>query len=153
MTAVNWLLQELEKVNYHSTEAMIMYAKKLEKQQIIDAYKKGFSEGVCFGAASEYKYITSEQYYNETYRSNKEEQKKLITEIMNEDAKDGLYGSKGSDDHIVDTNEMVEISDEEIEAQALTFAKEESYGELNTDLWKGYVFGAKRIREQLKSRQ
>ena len=43
-----------------------------------------------------------------------------------------------------------EISDEEIEAQALTFAKEESYGELNTDLWKGYVFGAKRMRDQLK---
>jgi hypothetical protein len=42
-----------------------------------------------------------------------------------------------------------QISDKEIEQQALTFAKEESYGELNADLWKGYVFGAKRIREQL----
>jgi hypothetical protein len=42
------------------------------------------------------------------------------------------------------------ITDEEIEAQALTFAKEESYGDLNSDLWKGYVFGAKKMREQLK---
>jgi len=47
----------------------------------------------------------------------------------------------------------VEISDFEIERQALTFAKEESYGELSTDLWKGYVFGAKRMRDRLKTKQ
>jgi ribosomal protein L32 len=46
-----------------------------------------------------------------------------------------------------------EISDEEIEAAALTFAEEESYGELSTDLWKGYVFGAKRMRDRLKTKQ
>ena len=49
--------------------------------------------------------------------------------------------------------ETTSISDDEIEAQALTFAKEESYGELSTDLWKGYLFGAKRMRDQLKSKQ
>jgi len=43
-----------------------------------------------------------------------------------------------------------EISDEEIEAAALTFAEEESYGVLSTDLWKGYLFGAKRMRDRLK---
>lgn len=58
MTAVNWLLQELEKVNYHSTEAMIMYAKKLEKQQIIDAFWEG-GENIQ----------QAENYYNETYGS------------------------------------------------------------------------------------
>ena len=50
----------------------------------------------------------------------------------------------------VDKLPQQEISDEEIEQQALTFAKEESYGELSADLWKGYVFGAKRMRDQLK---
>ena len=33
MTAVDWLLEELKKF-HHPTEAMIMYAKKLEKQQM-----------------------------------------------------------------------------------------------------------------------
>jgi len=87
MTAVNWLIEELKKV-HHPTEAMIMYAKKLEKQQIIDAYQSG--DGDAYNL--EQTEIFAKQYYNET------------------------YGSKGSDDHIVDTNEMVssqtEISDE-----------------------------------------
>lgn len=56
-TAVEWLLQELDKVNYHPTEAMIMYAKKLEKEQIIEAAERW--KGTKF----------AEQYYNETYGS------------------------------------------------------------------------------------
>ena len=32
MESIEWLLSELEKVNYHPTEAMIMYAKRLHKQ-------------------------------------------------------------------------------------------------------------------------
>jgi len=37
-TAVEWLLQEMSKLNNSQpTEAMIMYAKKLEKQQIMNA--------------------------------------------------------------------------------------------------------------------
>ena len=59
-TAVMWLLQELKKVNYHPTEAMIMYAKKLEKQQIIDAYSNN-------GWNDEDERADAEQYYNETY--------------------------------------------------------------------------------------
>ena len=59
MTAVEWLLEELKKV-HHPTEAMIMYAKKLEKQQIIDAYKFGLSDEYVIG---------SDKYYNETYGS------------------------------------------------------------------------------------
>jgi len=39
----------------------------------------------------------------------KEMQKRLITEIMEEDAKDGLY------EHIGDVNKMIEISDEQLE--------------------------------------
>jgi hypothetical protein len=41
MTAVEWLLEELKKV-HHPTEAMIMYAKKLERQQIMDAHISGY---------------------------------------------------------------------------------------------------------------
>ena len=54
-TAVEWLIQELKKVNYHPTEAMVMYAKKLEKQQIIEA---------TYASPR-----TGEDYHNETYKS------------------------------------------------------------------------------------
>ncbi len=37
-----------------------------------------------------------------------------------------------------------EITDKEVDALALEFAKAESYGEFSTDLWKGFVFGFKK---------
>jgi len=37
-----------------------------------------------------------------------------------------------------------EITDKEIEALALEFAIAESYGKVNGDLWKGFVFGFKK---------
>jgi hypothetical protein len=43
-----------------------------------------------------------------------------------------------------------ELTDKEIEALALEFAKEESYGKLNMDLWKGFVFGFKKAVKLLK---
>jgi len=58
MTAVEWLIEELKKV-HHPTEAMIMYAKKLEKQQIKDAWFDGYG-----GSAH-----SEDEYYNETYGS------------------------------------------------------------------------------------
>jgi hypothetical protein len=41
--------------------------KQIGKQQIIDSHHHGFTEGVCFGATTVYKYMTAEQYYNETF--------------------------------------------------------------------------------------
>ena len=42
MTEVEWLLQEMGKLsNGQPTEAMILYAKKLERQQREDAFKEG----------------------------------------------------------------------------------------------------------------
>lgn len=77
MTAVEWLIEELKKV-HHPTEAMIMYAKKLEKQQIIDAYWGGLNGSI--NDYSESKQVGSEiidikygkgadQYYTSTYGS------------------------------------------------------------------------------------
>ena len=67
-TAVDWLVEELKKF-HHPTEAMIMYAKKLERQQIIDAVDIGFEEGSKF--PEDIKLNNAEQYYNETYNTNK----------------------------------------------------------------------------------
>ncbi len=62
MTAVDWLLEELKKF-HHPTEAMIMYAKKLEKQQIVDAFD-------CDGSPEPGEVWISNgvQYYDQTYK-------------------------------------------------------------------------------------
>lgn len=76
MTAVEWLIKELNLEGYDYT---IEQAKQMEKQQIIDAFEL-------------WRTGSGEQYYNET------------------------YGSKGSNERIVDTNKTInsqsEISDE-----------------------------------------
>jgi hypothetical protein len=65
-TAVEWLIEELQKADWIPKDSLIMeyvvnQAKEMEKQQIVDAYDNG-------------KYITSgkefggEQYYNETFK-------------------------------------------------------------------------------------
>jgi len=65
MNSIEWFLSELEKVNYHPTEAMIMYANKLHKQEIIDAkndpknYDAYWDNDVLISSG--------EVYYNETY--------------------------------------------------------------------------------------
>jgi hypothetical protein len=134
-TAVTWLLQELEKVNYHPTEAMIIYAKKLEKQQIIDAFYQ------CGRDNFEHIKVinrSATEYYNET------------------------YGSKGSDEHIVDTNEMIssqtEISDEmsKIEKALYHAWSDYEYQEGNlysTTFRDGWLMAIKWYREQLKKKQ
>lgn len=43
-----------------------------------------------------------------------------------------------------------EALNKDIEKQAFKFAQEESYGEFSGDLWKGFVFGAKWMKEKLK---
>jgi len=59
MTSIEWLLSELEKVNYHPTEAMVMYAKKLEKEQLSDAWYAGDEDGPIHDF---------EYYYQETFK-------------------------------------------------------------------------------------
>ena len=62
MTSVNWLLEELKKV-HHPTEAMIMYANKLHKQEILAAFTEGANDGFngCYDS-------NKEQYYQETFK-------------------------------------------------------------------------------------
>ena len=50
----------------------IAEAKAMHKEEIKNSHKHGFSEGVVFGTSPiGYKYITSEDYYNETFGGNK----------------------------------------------------------------------------------
>jgi hypothetical protein len=72
-TAVEWIEGYLKKFN-HIEESLSLkkafeQAKQMEKEQIKNSFSNGFSEGVVFGASTQYKYQTSEQYYNETFKS------------------------------------------------------------------------------------
>ena len=60
-TAVEWLMLEKALVGYIDDE-MVEKAKEMEKQQIKDAYKKGY----IFGMQN--RNSKPEEYYNETYK-------------------------------------------------------------------------------------
>jgi hypothetical protein len=71
-TAVEWLIEELQKADYIPKDSIIMdyvikQAKEMEKQQIICAYRTGKIEGII---PKEFKKYSSEkQYYNETFKN------------------------------------------------------------------------------------
>ena len=106
MTAVQWLIEELKKV-HHPTEAMIMYAKKLEKQQIIDAYNKSFE-------LRDKPYSTADKYYTSTY---------------------GSKGSDTNSEKPNVLSSKTEISDGEIQSTAETFWTEPSESDMKRG-WK-----------------
>ena len=67
-TAVEWLLSML---NYNQqmlgTKEIIEKAKEIEKEQMIEAYDEGYSIRDYYGNRSDN--TTSEQYYNQTFKS------------------------------------------------------------------------------------
>jgi hypothetical protein len=69
MTAVEWLVEELQKAEYIPKDSIIMdyvikLSKEMEKQQIADAYKIGRYENNKIVMPERY---YAEQYYNETF--------------------------------------------------------------------------------------
>ncbi len=78
-TAIEWLLKQLEekkmiKLDKHSTfifikdfsttyELIVHQAKAMEREQIVDAYRKGYREGAL--------HEDFKDYYNETYGGDK----------------------------------------------------------------------------------
>lgn len=59
ITAVEWLIEQLEKY-HHPTEAMVLYAKQMEKEQIMKAYEDNHALSHLYGN-------NGEIYYKETY--------------------------------------------------------------------------------------
>jgi hypothetical protein len=79
-TAVEWLIKKLtnrqngffDGFPHLSIDKIYEQAKKMEKQQIVDAYIEGDCTGI--EAIGEYKSLVikdAEQYYNETYNNEK----------------------------------------------------------------------------------
>jgi hypothetical protein len=136
MTSIEWLLSELEKINYRPTEGIIMYAKFIHKLEIIDAFDEGQEREYQYHINSAPKF-DSETYYQETFENNHivdtNEIKKKMATNCSQPVKD---------------NHALEISDEEIENEA----KEWALGELITSR-DSFVLGAKWYREKLKKRR
>jgi hypothetical protein len=139
-TAVEWLAKELEVygeptklvIIWEDLDSLVKQAKEIEKEQMLNfpkEWKDSCLSGNYDGEVVELKSL--EQYYTST------------------------YGSKGSDDHIVDTNEMVdqvpdvrkmvEISDEDIIQQADREFRH--FEQTKKDIWYN---ACKWYREQLK---
>ena len=60
-TAVEWLVEEIHKNIEFIPVSMQEQAKEMEKEQIIDAFDEGNSNGFIIKCG--------EQYYNETYKN------------------------------------------------------------------------------------
>jgi hypothetical protein len=126
MTSIEWLIEQFKDYDFLLSlhQFDIEQAKEMHKQEIIDAYE-----------TSHISMMTSEQYYQET------------------------FVSKGNDEtlkdyHIVESNEMVElpqqeISDEEIEKAAREYDNNVIYGPPLVHFEQGAFW----YREQLKQRQ
>jgi translation initiation factor 2 gamma subunit (eIF-2gamma) len=65
MTAVEWLEEQLQKTYIFNQNDFDMFkkAKEMEKQQIIEAFKRG-----TINEMNGIEEIGSEQYYNETFK-------------------------------------------------------------------------------------
>jgi len=73
-TAVEWLIQELFNngyFHYGIPTQITDKAKEMEKEQIIEAYEKGYTEDIPYPVSGGYYRMNAEQYYNETYKNGK----------------------------------------------------------------------------------
>ena len=68
MTAVEWLVKQYEN-NFPLTFDAIEQAKEMEKEQIVEAYLKGYLEEIPNPSASHYYKDMAEQYYKATFKS------------------------------------------------------------------------------------
>lgn len=72
MTAVEWLLEQIDDIYIHQVyNKEFNQAKELEKRQIIDAYKSAEDKYEFFEYEHRYgrEYLTAEPYYNETFKN------------------------------------------------------------------------------------
>lgn len=70
-TAVEWLFKWMIENKDSIIEERLWFfeqAKAMEKAQIIDAFFEGKNDGILMERYSDYKHITPNEYYNETFR-------------------------------------------------------------------------------------
>jgi len=67
LTAVNWLLENIQKVHKMDWDIVFAQAELMEKEQIMEAYGAGYNDGCAYMTDGITEFKDSEQYYNETY--------------------------------------------------------------------------------------
>ena len=178
-TAMQELIEYLDPIH----EGIKLKATQLlekEREQIIDAFSEGASDGY-WGEGSSNK----EKYYNETYGSKGSDKKKInLVEIPQEQLEEErntnykyfdiddtssqteisaeqfceTYGSKGSDEEKTNSQrfdefmDLVKSSQTEISDEEID-KEAKTYINETTYFKEGFTFGAKWYREQLKQRQ
>ena len=70
-TAVEWLVEHLnlDETSPNYNKLTTEKAKKMEKEQIEDAYEQGYTEDIPYPVSGGYYKMNAEQYYNETFKS------------------------------------------------------------------------------------
>ena len=71
MTSIEWLISELEKVHYHPTEAMIMYAKQLHRQEHSKTWDESMRNLDVRGGNIVRAWDDFDEHYAQTYGGNK----------------------------------------------------------------------------------
>jgi hypothetical protein len=66
-TAVEWLISQVEDFYCLLPVDMIEQAKQMEKEQIKDAYEAGEENAMDCHSIPNFKDMTADEYYNETY--------------------------------------------------------------------------------------
>ena len=69
-TAVEWLEEQTRTPEWHSLKRgdIVEQAKKMEKEQIMNAYGHGHNNGLMY-AYKQNPIISRQQYYNETFKT------------------------------------------------------------------------------------
>jgi hypothetical protein len=69
MTAIEWLVEQIDIENINWLKEEIKKAKEMERQQIFESWDNGFDNGNYYGKYNENCEINcGKQYYNETFK-------------------------------------------------------------------------------------
>ena len=98
MNSIEWLLSELEKVNYHPTEAMVMYAKKLHKKEHGDTWDAALLQGSKRAGNFMRAYEDFDDYYKETFVSKGSDEAELPKHpsVISENGNELLFDKEGN---------------------------------------------------------
>ena len=67
-TAVEWLVEQLQAPCRGIPSHIIEEANQIHRKQIIQSFRIGKQNGYESGNTEDFKNLTAEQYYNETYK-------------------------------------------------------------------------------------
>ena len=67
-TAIDWLLEQLQAPCREIPSHIIEEANQIHRKQIIQSFRTGKVNGYESGLTEDFKNLTAEEYYNQTYK-------------------------------------------------------------------------------------